>query len=148
MYLGSNLVSWSSKKQHVVYRSSTKSECRALALGKTEVLWIQALLTELKFKTETTPVMWCDNQSAISLATNPVYHAKTKHIELDIHFIREKIAAKQISISFVPSEDQTADVLTKALTYGQFPYLRSKLNVLPRPFSLRGDVSICAETEL
>ena len=105
VYLGSNLVSWSSKKQHVVSRSSTESEYRALALGTTEVLWIQALLTELKFKTETTPVMWCDNQSAISLATNPVYHAKTKHIELYIHFIREKIAAKQISISFVPSED-------------------------------------------
>lgn len=61
MYLGSNLVSWSSKKQHVVSRFSTESEYSALALGTTEVLWIQALFTELKFKMEATLVMWCDN---------------------------------------------------------------------------------------
>ena len=61
--------------------------------------------------------MWCDNQGAISLAMNPVYHAKTKHIELDIHFIREKVQAKQIEVNYVPSEDQAADIFTKALAY-------------------------------
>ena len=85
--------------------------------------------------------MWCDNQSAIALAHNPVYHAKTKHVELDIHFIRDKVTAKQITIQFIPSEDQNADVLTKALTFSHFHYLRSKLNVHPGQFSLREDVT-------
>ena len=71
--------------------------------------------------------MWCDNQGAITLAYNPIYHAKTKHVELDIHFIREKVAAKKIVVQFVLSEDQTAYILTKPLTFDQFLYLRSKL---------------------
>lgn len=81
--------------------------------------------------------MWCDNQGPIALATNPVYLVKTKHIELDIHFIREKVQDKQIVVNFIPSADQNANVLTKALTFSQFSYLRTKLNVLPGPFSLR-----------
>lgn len=69
--------------------------------------------------------MWCDNQRVIALANNPVYHAKTKHVELDIHVIKEKVLAKQISICFVPSADQTSDIFTKALTYNQFIILEA-----------------------
>lgn len=87
--------------------------------------------------------MWCDNQEAIALAYNLVYHAKTEHVELDIHFIREKITAKNISVYLFPSEGRTVDIFTKALTFGQFHYLRSKLNVHPGQFSLRGDDSEC-----
>ncbi|KAH9703475.1 retrovirus-related pol polyprotein from transposon RE1 [Citrus sinensis] len=141
VYIGSNLVSWCSKKQLVVSRSSTEAEYRALAQATSEAVWIQALLDELKIKLAATPIMWCDNQGAIALAYNPVYHAKTKHVELDIHFIREKVAAKKIVVQFVPSEDQTADILTKPLTFDQFHYLRSKLNVHPGKFSSRGDVT-------
>lgn len=141
VYLGSNVVSWCSKKQQVVSRSSTEAEYRALAQATSEVVWIENLLSELKIKLVTEPIMWCDNQGAIALAYNPVYHAKTKHVELDIHFIREKIAAKKIEVQFVPSEDQTADILTKPLTFDRFHYLRSKLNVHPGQFSLRGDVT-------
>ncbi|KAH9761225.1 hypothetical protein KPL70_000416 [Citrus sinensis] len=141
VYLGPNLVSWSSKKQAVVSRSSTKAEYRALAHATSEVIWIQSLLQELQIKLSTTPMMWCDNQGAIALAYNPVYHAKTKHVELDIHFIRDKVAAKSIEVSYVPSDDQSADILTKALSFKQFDYLRHKLNAYPRHFSLRGDVS-------
>ena len=75
--------------------------------------------------------MWCENQGAIFLATNRVYHAKTKHIELDIHLIHKKVRANQNIVYFVPSADQTANILTKALTYGQFHYLRTKLNIRP-----------------
>ena len=85
--------------------------------------------------------MWCDNQSAIALAYNPVYHAKTKHVELDIHLIKDKVASKEIEVCFMPSEDQTTDVLTKALTFTQFDYLHNKLNVQPRHFSSRGNDS-------
>ena len=92
VFLGPNLVSWSSKKQSVVSRSSAEAEYRALAHAASEVVWIKSLLAELQVKLSTTPLMWCDNQSAIALAYNPVYHAKTKHVELDIHFIRDKVA--------------------------------------------------------
>ncbi|KAH9677669.1 reverse transcriptase Ty1/copia-type domain-containing protein [Citrus sinensis] len=141
VYLGANLVSWSSKKQAVVSRSSTEAEYRALAHATSEVIWIQSLLVELRIQLSTTPIIWCDNQGAIALAYNLVYHAKTKHVELDIHFIRDRVASKELIVCFVPSEDQTADVLTKALTFTQFHYLRSKLNVHPRSLSSRGDVS-------
>ena len=83
-------------------------------------MWIKGLLAELKIKIDHTSNMWCDNQGAISLAVNPVYHAKTKHIELDIHFIQEKVQVNQIKINYVPSEDQITDIFTKALTYEQF----------------------------
>lgn len=104
--------------------SSTEAEYRALAHAISEVTWIQSLLGELHILTPT-PIMWCDNQG---LAYNPVYHAKYKHVELDIHFIRDEAVAKGIEVYFVPSEDQTADILTKALTFKQFNFLRSKLN--------------------
>lgn len=99
------------------------------------------MLGELDIKLAATPTLWCDNQEAIALAYNPVYHAKAKNVELDIHFIRDKVAAKCLEVCFVPSLDQTADVLTKAFTFKQFNYLRSKLNVSPRHFILRRDVS-------
>ena len=98
VYLGSNLVSWSSKKQAVVSRSSTETKYRALAQATAVVTWIQSLLKELHIPLVTAPIMWCDNQSAITLAHNPVYHAKTKHVELDFHFVRDKVIAKQITI--------------------------------------------------
>lgn len=145
MFLGLNLVSWSSKKQHVVSRSSSESEYRALASATTEVLWIQALLSKLHVKISKMHVILCDNQGAIALTNNLVYHAKTKHIELNITFVKEKVSAKQLSIRFVPSDDQTANILTKALTYGQFHYLRCKLNVLPWSFILNRDVRICCD---
>lgn len=141
VYLGPNLVSWSSKKQAAVSRSSIEAEYRALAHATSEVMWIQSLLSELQIKLSTTPIIWCDNQEAIALAYNPVYYAKTKHVELDIHFIRDKVAAKSIEVSYVPSEGQPADVLTKALTFKQFHCLRSKLNVYLGHFNLRRDVS-------
>ncbi|KAH9751748.1 retrovirus-related pol polyprotein from transposon RE1 [Citrus sinensis] len=133
VYLGSNLISWSSKKQHIVSRSTAESEYRALALAAAEVLWITYLLKELKVSLQLTPVLQCDNKSAEALASNPKYHSRTKHIELDLHFIREHIAKKELQVSHVPSYEQAADILTKPLAYDQFNYLRSKLNVLPRP---------------
>ena len=125
----------------MVSRSSIEAKYRALTQATYKVVWIQALLGELNIKLAASPIMWCDNQGAIALAYNPVYHAKTKHVELDIHFIKEKVAAKKIVAQFVPSEDQTTDILTKPLTFDQFHYLQSKLNVHPGQFSLRGDVT-------
>ncbi|KAM6562061.1 hypothetical protein CsatB_022059 [Cannabis sativa] len=115
VYLGDTLVSWSSKKQAVVSRSSTESEYRALALVTAEITWIESLLNELSFPLPGTSITWCDNLSASALASNPVYHARTKHIELDIHFVRDKILKKELEVRYIPSSDQIADCLTKAL---------------------------------
>ena len=83
------------------------------------------------------PIIWCANQEVTALEYNPIYHAKTKHIELDIHFIRDKVVAKQIQVCFILSADQTTNLLTKAHTFKRLHYLRSKLNVHSRHFNLR-----------
>lgn len=77
----------------------------------------------------------------MALASNPVYHARTKHIEVDFHFIREKVINKDISLQFLSTYDQTADIFTKGLTAARFLLLRDKLMVFPPPICLRGDVS-------
>ena len=85
------------------------------------------------------PILWCDNQSAAHLAANPVFHSRSKHIELDLHFIREKVLRQELQICYVPSGDQLADIFTKHLPITQFCNLRSKLTVTYPPLSLRGD---------
>lgn len=90
IYFGENLVSWSSKKQVLIACSSTKTEYRSMALATTEILWIESLLSELQVPF-TKPVLYCDNLSAVSLTHNPVLHSRTKHMELDVHFLREKL---------------------------------------------------------
>ncbi|XP_062082482.1 uncharacterized mitochondrial protein AtMg00810-like [Humulus lupulus] len=140
VYLGDTLVSWSSKKQAVVSRSSTESEYRALAHVAAEISWIQALLNEFQFPLQRTPISWCDNMGASALAANPVYHARTKHIELDVHFVRDKVLKKQLEVRYVPSSDQIADCLTKSLTHHRFHFLTDKLGVVETPLRLRGSV--------
>ncbi|KAL5856595.1 hypothetical protein ACOSQ3_004053 [Xanthoceras sorbifolium] len=141
VFLGGNLINWSSKKQTVVARSSTEAEYRALAQAGVEVLWVQSLFSELGLTVPSCAIIWYDNTSAASLAHNAVFHARTKHIEIDVHFIREKIASKQLTVQCVPTELQKADIFTKALPQLRFEFLRSKLNLLHSPrFSLRGYV--------
>lgn len=142
IFLGDNLVSWSSKKQHVVARSSTESEYRALANGAAELAWLQALLTEMGIPSPQCPVIWCDNLGAGSLASNPAFHARTKHIEVDVHFVRDRVLSRHLEVRYVPSEYQIADVLTKVLTSVRFLVLRDKMNVSLTPSSLRDDRNI------
>ena len=128
-FIGSNLVSWSSKKQSVISRSSTEAEYRSLAHVASEVTWIMSLLSEINMLPPKPPTIWVDNLSAISLASNPVLHARTKHIELDVHFVRDKVLAKQLDLRHVPSVDQVADILTKPLSLQFFARLRNKLGI-------------------
>ncbi len=92
VFLGPNLISWCSKKQHIISRSSAESEYRALALTTSEVLWLTYLLQELQISLTNTSVLLCDNQSAEALANNPKFHSRTKHIELDLHLVFERVA--------------------------------------------------------
>uniref|UniRef100_A0A803P4A9 Integrase catalytic domain-containing protein n=1 Tax=Cannabis sativa TaxID=3483 RepID=A0A803P4A9_CANSA len=142
IFLGDNLISWSAKKQHVVARSSTESEFRSLANTAAEVKWLSYVLSELHFSAFTTPIIWVDNQGAASLAANPVFHARSKHIEIDLHFVRDQILAKELEVRYVPSIDQVADILTKALSKDRFAYVKSKLKVCVTPFRLRGDDTV------
>uniref|UniRef100_A0A2N9IQ13 Integrase catalytic domain-containing protein n=1 Tax=Fagus sylvatica TaxID=28930 RepID=A0A2N9IQ13_FAGSY len=112
-FYGNHLISWKSKKQAVVSRSSAEAEYRAMAQGTCEILWLRSILNELGFTEKDSSQLFCDNKSAIMLASDSVLHERSKHIEVDIHFIREKIRSGIIVPSFVPSSDQTADVLTK-----------------------------------
>ncbi|XP_071683216.1 uncharacterized protein [Lolium perenne] len=113
IFLGPNLVSWSSRKQPTVSRSSTEAEYKALANGTAEATWIQSLLKELGVHQSRPSVLWCDNLGATYLTANPVFHARTKHIEIDFHFVREKVALGALDVRFIASGDQLADVFTK-----------------------------------
>ncbi|CAN6717488.1 unnamed protein product [Malus baccata var. baccata] len=116
VFLGTNPISWSSKKQQTVSRSSTEAEYRALSSTAAELDWIQQLLAFLKVSVRSTPVLFCDNLSAIALSFNPVQHQRTKHIEIDVHFVRERVARNQLIVQFVSSQEQFADILTKGLS--------------------------------
>ncbi|KAL8119074.1 hypothetical protein AgCh_016538 [Apium graveolens] len=139
--LGSALVSWKSKKQHTISRSSTEAEYRSMADCCCEVTWLRSLLAELKISIARPAELFCDNQSAIYIATNPVFHERTKHIEMDCHLVREKIQKGVIVPHHLPSQHQPGDLFTKALPSYQLKYLLSKLGVcnLFQPPILRGD---------
>lgn len=104
VYLSPNLVSWWSKKQTMVARSSAEAGYRSLAMDTAEVTWIQSLLSELGIA-DITPQVLCDNQSVVALAHNPVLHARTKHIELDLFFVRDKVLSKQLKVAHIPILD-------------------------------------------
>ena len=99
-------MTWRSKKQEVVARSSAEAEFRALAHGICEGIWLNHLLIKLRIETEGPIEVLCDNQSAIAIAKNPMHHDRTKHVEIDRHFINEKIETKVINLRHVPLQQQ------------------------------------------
>ena len=112
-FLGGNVVTWRSKKQNVMARSSAEAEFRAMAQGICELLWLKVILEDLRIKWEGPMRLYCDNKSTISIAYNPVQHERTKHIKIDKHFIKEKLDSDLICTPYVPTGGQLADVLTK-----------------------------------
>jgi histone deacetylase 1/2 len=112
VYYGPNLISWSAKKQATVSRSSTEAEYKPVANATAEIIWTQSLLRELGVRISQTPCLWCDNMGATYLSANPVFHARAKHIDIDFHFVRERVMKKQLEIRFIRSKDQIADGFT------------------------------------
>ncbi|KAI0494924.1 hypothetical protein KFK09_025070 [Dendrobium nobile] len=104
-FLGSNLISWSIKKQTTVAKSSTEAEYRALASATPDIVWLRRLLQDFDVKQIQPTKVYCDNTFAIALARNPVFHARTKHIEIDYHFISQHLKEKEIELLHISSVD-------------------------------------------
>ncbi|KAJ0666336.1 putative RNA-directed DNA polymerase [Helianthus annuus] len=127
--VGGNLVTWRSKKQKVVALSSAEAEFRGIARGLAEALWVRKLLTEIGYPPLQASKILCDNKAAIQISENPVQHDRTKHVEVDRHFIKEKLDNGIIELPFVRSEDQLADILTKAVNGRIFNQCLGKLSI-------------------
>jgi histone deacetylase 1/2 len=130
VFFGPNLISWSAKKQDTVSRSSTEAEYKSVANATAEVIWVQSLLSELGVRLRQPPCLWCDNMGATYLSANPVFHARAKHIEIDFHFVRERVMKKQLEVRFIPSKDQVADGFTKPLSVRAFEEFKHNLNLM------------------
>ncbi|GJS08860.1 ribonuclease H-like domain-containing protein [Tanacetum coccineum] len=113
VFLGNNLLSWSSKRQPTLSHSSAEAEYRGVANDVAETCWLRNLLRELHTPLSSATLVYCDNVSAVYLSCNPVQHQRTKHIEIDIHFVRDLVAAGQVRVLHVPSRYQFADIFTK-----------------------------------
>jgi hypothetical protein len=144
VYLGESLVSWSSKRQPTVSRSSAEAEYRAVANAAAECIWLRQLLDELHCGISKATVVFCDNVSAVYMSANPVHHKRTKHIELDIHFVRERVQLGQLRVLHVPTAEQFADIMTKGLPTASFESFRSSLCVIPLTHKTAGgDEDVC-----
>ena len=130
MFVGGNLVSWKSKKESVVSRSSVESEYRATTQFMCEIMWLRQLLMEVGIETPIPTKLWYDNLATLHVASNPVFHERTKHIEIDCHFVREKIQFGLISIGYVKTGQQLGDIFTKALSGDRVNYLCNKLGMI------------------
>jgi hypothetical protein len=129
VFLGPNLISWSARKQATVSRSSTEAEYKALANATAEVMWVRKILDELRIARPSVAQLWCDNLGATYLSANPVFHARTKHIEIYYHFVREQVAKKLLDIRFISTTDKLADGFTKSLPAPSLAQFRHNLNL-------------------
>eukprot|EP00253_Pinus_taeda_P018033 PITA_18033 len=135
--LGSGPITWDCKKQGAISLSSTKVEYRGAVEASKEALWLRQILSEFGFQQQHPTTLWCDNQSAIQLCKDPVQHQHSKHIELHMHFIRKLIHDHVLEVQYCSTDDQVADIFTKALTEAKLTKLRLWLEF--RKLSLRGD---------
>ncbi|CAL9028013.1 unnamed protein product [Prunus brigantina] len=125
-------ISWCSKRQPTVSLSTTEAEYRAAAMAAQEITWLTQLMNDLHQMVDYSVPLYCDNQSAVRLAENPVFHARTKHVEIHYHFIREKVLQEEIEMRHINTDDQVADLFTKGLSTGKFENFRRQLNVVQR----------------
>jgi hypothetical protein len=129
VFLVDNLVSWSSKRQNVVSRLSVEVEYRVVANGLVEACWLRQLLVELHSPLSRATLVYCDNVSVVYLSTNHVQHQHTKHVEIDLHFVREHVAIEDVRVLRVSTTSQFTDIFTKGLSSSVFSEFLSSLNI-------------------
>jgi len=120
VFLGDNLISWSSKRQNIVSRSRAKAEYRVVAIAVAEASWLRQLLSELQSPLHRSTLVYCGNISTVYMSANPIQHQRTKHIEIDLQFVREHIALGDVRVLPVPTSFQYADIFTKGLPSSVF----------------------------
>jgi hypothetical protein len=130
VFVGGNRVSWKSKKLNVVSQSSAESEYRSIAQSTCEIMWVYHLLEEISLNPPLLANLWCENQAALHIASNPVYYKRTKHIKVDCHFAREKIQENLISTSYVRTGEHLGDIFTNVLNGNQAENLGNKLGII------------------
>ncbi|PNX96992.1 putative copia-type protein, partial [Trifolium pratense] len=128
MFLGSSLISWKSKKQARVSKSSTESEYRAMSVACSEIIWLRGLLAELGLPQTKPTSLYADNTSVIQIVANPVFHERTKHIEIDCHSICDAYDDRLIALPHVSTQFQVADILTKVVPRPRHQFLVSKID--------------------
>ncbi|GJV06210.1 secreted RxLR effector protein 161-like protein [Tanacetum coccineum] len=129
LLLGGTPISWRTKKQSVVSRSSAEAEYRAMASTVSEIIWVRWLLSELHVHNPLATPLFCDNQAARHIANNPVFHERSKHVEMDCYFVRERVESKEIIPMKISSKMQITDLLTKGLPAHQHQFLLGKIDI-------------------
>jgi hypothetical protein len=129
VFLGPNLISWCAKKQKMVSRSSTEAEYKAMADATAKIIWVQAVLQELRIPYPSSAWLWCDNLGAKYLASSPIFHGRMKYVEIDYHFVLNRVVKKLLDVRFIGTDGQLADGFTKALSNRWFGIFQNNLNL-------------------